>query len=93
VSEDLERAISPDRRTFVKRLVIGSVFAAPVVASFTMSGVQAVLGATPPRGPISPNMTVDLTPKTTTTTTTAPEPEPPAAEVAQATAAKPRTTG
>jgi len=44
VSEDLERAIGPDRRTFIKRLVIGTAFAAPVVSSFTMSGVQAVFG-------------------------------------------------
>ena len=45
MSEDLERAIGPDRRTFIKRLVIGTAFAAPVVSSFTMSGVQAVFGA------------------------------------------------
>ena len=44
MSEDLERAIGPDRRTFIKRLVIGTAFAAPVVSSFTMSGVQAVFG-------------------------------------------------
>jgi hypothetical protein len=47
VSEDLERALGPDRRTFVKRLVIGTAFAAPVVSSFTMSGVKAVFGSTP----------------------------------------------
>jgi hypothetical protein len=45
VPEDLERAVGPDRRTFIKRLVIGTAFAAPVVSSFTMSGVQAVFGA------------------------------------------------
>jgi hypothetical protein len=44
VSEDLERAVGPDRRTFIRGLVIGSAFAAPVVSSFTMSGVQAVFG-------------------------------------------------
>jgi hypothetical protein len=51
VSEDFERAIGPDRRTFVKRIVIGTAFAAPVVSSFTMSGVQAVFGST--IGPIT----------------------------------------
>lgn len=44
MSEDFEQAIGHDRRTFVKRLVIGSAFAAPVISSFTMSGVQAVFG-------------------------------------------------
>jgi len=44
VSENFERAIGPDRRTFVKRLVIGSAFAAPIISSFKMSGVQAVFG-------------------------------------------------
>jgi hypothetical protein len=47
MSEDLERALGPDRRTFVKRLVIGTAFAAPIVSSFTMTGVKAVFGATP----------------------------------------------
>ena len=41
----LTGAIGPDRRTFVKGLVVGSVFAAPVVSSFTMSGVEAVFGS------------------------------------------------
>ncbi len=41
----LTGAVGPDRRTFVKGLVVGSVFAAPVVSSFTMSGVEAVFGS------------------------------------------------
>lgn len=44
MSEDLERAIGPDRRTFVKRLVIGTAFAAPIVSSFRMSGIDAIFG-------------------------------------------------
>ena len=40
-------AVRPDRRTFVKGLIATGVFAAPVVSSFTMSGVQAVFGAVP----------------------------------------------
>jgi hypothetical protein len=44
VTDDLERAVGPDRRTFIRRLVVGTAFAAPVVASFRMSGVTAVLG-------------------------------------------------
>ena len=47
MSEDFEKAVGPDRRTFVTRLVIGTAFATPVVSSFTMSGVQAVFGSSP----------------------------------------------
>ena len=41
----LEGAVGHDRRTFIKRLVIGSVFAAPIVSSFTMSGIEAAFGS------------------------------------------------
>ena len=44
MTDDLERVIGPDRRSFIKRLVVTTVFAAPAVSSFTMSGVQAVFG-------------------------------------------------
>ena len=30
-----------DRRTFLRRLVIGTVFAVPVVSSFSMAGISA----------------------------------------------------
>ena len=42
--EEAIGAVGPDRRTFVRRLVVGAVFAAPVVSSFTMSGVDAIFG-------------------------------------------------
>jgi len=42
----IDQAVGPDRRTFVKRLV-GTAFAAPMVASFTMSGIEAVFGSGP----------------------------------------------
>jgi hypothetical protein len=42
----VDAAVGPDRRTFVKRLIIGTAFAAPVVASFKMSGIGAVFGDT-----------------------------------------------
>jgi hypothetical protein len=44
------------RRTFMRRLVTGTVFAAPVVASFAMAGVEAASAAAhdryhgPPQG-------------------------------------------
>jgi hypothetical protein len=62
VSEDFERAIGPDRRTFVKRIVIGTAFAAPVVSSFTMSGVQAVFGSTIAPITGTPNTTTPIPP-------------------------------
>jgi hypothetical protein len=37
-------ALGSDRRTFLKRLVVGTAFAAPIISSFTMSGVEAVFG-------------------------------------------------
>jgi hypothetical protein len=36
-----------DRRTFVKRVVIGTAFAVPVVTSFSMSGVNSAFAAAP----------------------------------------------
>ncbi|MGK2950564.1 MAG: hypothetical protein ACSLFP_18470 [Acidimicrobiales bacterium] len=34
--------VGTDRRQFVKRLIVGSAFATPVVSSFSMSGVNSV---------------------------------------------------
>lgn len=44
---EFEEAVGPDRRTFLKRLVVGAAFAAPVVSSFTMSGVKSIFASTP----------------------------------------------
>ena len=44
---EFEEAIGPDRRTFLKRLVLGAAFAAPVVSSFTMSGATSVFASSP----------------------------------------------
>jgi hypothetical protein len=55
VSEDLERAISPTRRTFIKRIVVGTAFAAPVVASFRMSGISALFPGAAPTGAVKSN--------------------------------------
>ena len=40
--EDAIDAVGDSRRRFVKRLVIGTAFAAPVVSSFSMNGVSSV---------------------------------------------------
>jgi len=36
-----------DRRTFVKRVAIGTAFAVPVVTSFSMSGVNSAFAVAP----------------------------------------------
>lgn len=82
MSDDLERAIDAvpeDRRAFIRKLVIGTAVAAPVVSSFTMTGVQAVYAQTPatsaPRttttqpGSTTSTSTTTTNPNTTTTTT------------------------
>jgi len=51
----LEKAVGPDRRAFLKGLVIGGAFAVPVVSSFTMSGMQSVFAATPGSTTIAAN--------------------------------------
>lgn len=51
MADDLDRVVNETgmgRRTFVRRLVTGAVFATPVVASFAMGGVEAASAA--PRG-------------------------------------------
>jgi len=40
--DDALDALGASRRTFVKRLVVGTAFAAPVVSSFSMNGVNTV---------------------------------------------------
>ena len=42
--EALDGAVGPHRRDFLKGLVLGAAFASPLVASFTMSGVESVVG-------------------------------------------------
>jgi hypothetical protein len=33
--------LGSDRRTFIKRMVVGAAFATPIVSSFSMSGLTA----------------------------------------------------
>jgi hypothetical protein len=72
VSDDVEREIGEaayGRRTFLKRLAVGSAFAVPVVSSFSMAGLQAVSAQAhePTRGLLSNcNSTTIITTNTTT---------------------------
>jgi len=81
VSEELDAAlegVGPDRRAFLKRVAIGSAFAVPVVASFSMSGVQAVYAqSSTASGAVSAGGTTATTAlQNTTTTTVAPNQTP-----------------
>ena len=91
----------PDRRAFLKRLIIGTAFVVPVVSSFTMSGVGSVFASAPRSTTLATNTNTTDTTTTTTTTTTAPptttttQPKAPQSAVAPATAvnANPNFTG
>ncbi|HEY1777467.1 MAG TPA: hypothetical protein VGG41_15015 [Solirubrobacteraceae bacterium] len=59
MSDDVEHEISEaafGRRTFLRRLALGSAFAVPVVSSFSMAGLRAVSAQANP-GPINGNQT------------------------------------
>jgi hypothetical protein len=45
-----------DRRTFVKRVAVGTAFAVPVVTSFSMTGVNSAFAATPLSSNLGPNL-------------------------------------
>ena len=61
MSDDLEPGVfdsiigsaSHDRRTFLRRLVIGTAFAVPIVSSFSMTGLAAAISG--PQGTSSSN--------------------------------------
>jgi len=73
--EDLEKAFRSDRRTFIKRLVAGTAFAAPIVSSFTLAGVEAVFGSKRgSAGALGPNTPTTTTPPTTTPPSGVPDP-------------------
>ncbi len=74
MSEDFEAAtegLDDGRRSFLKKMAIGTAFTVPVVSSFTMAGIQAVYAQTPSTsGQVGAgNAAADTT---TTTTTTSP---------------------
>ena len=78
MGDDLDRVIESaghDRRTFLRRLVVGSAFAVPVVSSFSMAGIQAVYAQTPTASgqrtaPSSSTTTPGSTTTSSSTTTT-----------------------
>ncbi len=46
MSEDFEAAtegLGDGRRSFLKKMAVGTAFTVPVVSSFTMAGIKAVL--------------------------------------------------
>ena len=78
MSEDFEAAteeLDDGRRSFLKKMAIGTAFTVPVVSSFTMAGIQAVYAqSATASGQVSGgNVSATTTsPPTTSTTTTIP---------------------
>jgi hypothetical protein len=75
VSEDFEAAtegLDDGRRSFLKKMAIGTAFTVPAVSSFTMAGIQAVYAQTPTAsGRVSGgNVSASTTTAPTTSTTT-----------------------
>jgi len=75
VSEDFEAAtegLDNGRRSFLKKMAIGTAFTVPVVSSFTMTGIQAVYAQTPTAsgGAVSCNNANKCTTTSSTTSTT-----------------------
>jgi uncharacterized membrane protein len=73
VSEDFEAAtegLGDGRRSFLKKMAIGTAFTVPVVSSFTMAGIQAVYAQTPTAsGNVSANTASNSTTTSSSTTT------------------------
>ena len=76
MSEDFEAAtegLGDGRRSFLKKMAIGTAFTVPVVSSFTMAGIQAVYAQTPTAsGRVSAGNVTGSTTTSTSTTTTIP---------------------
>jgi hypothetical protein len=75
--DELDNALGglpDDRRSFLKKLAIGSAFAVPIVSSFTMSNITASYAQT---AATSSQVSAGGASNTTTTTTTSPNQAPP----------------
>ena len=77
MSEDFEAAtegLGDGRRSFLKKMAVGTAFTVPVVSSFTMAGIKAVYAQTPTASgkQVSGNnaSASTTTPPTTSSTTT-----------------------
>lgn len=82
MSKEFEQAlegVDDSRRSFLRKMAIGTAFAAPVVSSFTMTGIKAVYAQTPRAsgpaagsGSASQPTSSTQGPSTTTTSRTSP---------------------
>ncbi len=82
MSEDFEAAtegLGDGRRSFLKKMAVGTAFTVPVVSSFTMAGIKAVYAQTPTAsgkqvsaGNVNASTTTSSSTTTSTTTTTLP---------------------
>lgn len=88
--DELLEHVDSDRRRFIGRLMVGSALASPVVASFSMRGVNAVFAQdTNVSGQVGSS---DVTQSTTTTTEAANTTTTEAANTTTTTAANTTTT-
>jgi hypothetical protein len=72
LSDEILDRVGDDRRSFLKKMVVGTAFAVPVVSSFSLHGMQSAFGQTPTTS-VPPSTTATTATTTTTTTTTTPE--------------------
>lgn len=78
MADEFEAALEgsePARRAFLKKLAVGTAFAAPVISSFTMTGIKAAYAQTARAsggvgGSEQENTTTTSTSTTSTSTTT-----------------------
>jgi hypothetical protein len=74
MADEFETALEgsePGRRSFLKKLAVGTAFAAPVVSSFTMTGIKAAYAQTAQAsGGVGGNEQEQTTTTSTSTTTT-----------------------
>ena len=67
--------VGGDRRDFLKKMVVGTAFAVPVISSFSLHGMQAAFAQSPTAsaGGTTPTTAGTTTTSTTTTTVTTPQ--------------------
>ncbi|MFP4088191.1 MAG: hypothetical protein ACLFUL_15515 [Desulfobacteraceae bacterium] len=46
IDENVLQAVDENRRGFIKKVIVGTAFAVPVINSFSMDGLKARIGGT-----------------------------------------------
>jgi hypothetical protein len=71
-NEEIFDKVGDDRRSFMKKMVVGTAFAVPVISTFSLTGMQASFAqsATSSRPAVAPASVATTAAPTTTTSTT-----------------------